>query len=427
MALSSPDEPGDAPGYPNLRHIRLLEAAVRLQSISLGADAVHISQPAASQALAKLERIFGVKLLERQGNGICATPEGEIVNRRGQRALDHIREATQRISAKSRMARGLAYDRLESRATITHLRALQAFSETGSFTAAAGYLSQTEPSVQRAAREIERIGGVPLFEGSHRNIFLTPEGSLVAAKASLALREIDTAHEELREHAGLFDGRLLIGTLPLARTSIVPTAVVDAIAAYPRARVEILDGSYDTLTHLLSIGRIDMLIGALRVEELPKGLQQMPLFEDELSIVARADHPLVRVGRPTVEDLTAFPWVVARAGTPNRAIFDRLSESMRLNRGGEGYIETGSLVALRGILKESDYLTLLSKHQVSWELESGALAVVEFPVPDTARTIGLTTRKGWEETRLQKDFVAALRRSVGRTVDPKMIVAATKV
>lgn len=402
------------PDYPNLRHIRLFTAAIRLQSLSAAAETIHVSQPAASQAIAKLGRVFGAELLTRQGNGVSATPAGEILDRRARRALGYLSEAAHRIATKSRLAKGLVVDALERHATVAQLRAVSAFSETGSFAAAARAIGQAEPSLQRAARDLERIAGVPLFDGAYRSLHLTSDGEMLAARASLTLKEFDAAREELRAREGVFDGRLVIGALPMARTRIVPSAVVKVAERYPEARIIVTDGYYETLAHQLTIGRVDMIVGALRETGLPASLIEEPLFEDELSIVARAGHPLATATAPDLSDLSRYPWVLARQGTPNRAIFDRLASGFPPETETRGHIETGSLVALRGVLLQSDHLTLISPAQVEYELASGLLAEIAFKVPGTRRMIGVTSRSDWQPTALQRDFLASLRASVAQ-------------
>lgn len=416
MDMSSPDPApaslAAAPGeWPNLRHLRLLDAAVARSSLTLAADMVHISQPAASQAIAKLGQIFGVRLLERMGNGLVPTDEGRIVHRRAARVLDHLAEANRRLAQKSRLGRALAGDLLERHATMAQLRAIAAFAEAGSFSAAARRLGQTEPSIQRACRDIERLLGVALFDGTYRGLHLTQAGETVAAQASLALKEIAAAHAELRERAGLFDGRLVIGTLPLVRTRIVPGAVVALTARYPEARVEILDGSYDTMVHLLRMGACDMIIGALREGAVAPGLAETALFRDGLAVVARAGHPLA--GRPVAgAELAAFPWVLPRRDTPSRAIFDRLAAEDGVADPARGHVETGSLVALRGLLLASDALALISPRQVVYELQQGLLTVLDYPLPETDRPIGITTLAGWQPTALMSAFVDVLHAQV---------------
>lgn len=398
---------------PNLRHMRLLDAAMALQSLSLAADAVHISQPAASQAMARLARIFGASLLERAGNGVRATPQGEIVVRRGRRALEHLREANRRIVQRARLGRGVASDLLERQTTVAQLRAIAAFAEVGSFSAAAQKLGQAEPSIQRAARDIERILGVPLFDGAFRSLRLTEAGEIVAAQASLALKEITTAFAELREHAGLFDGRLVIATLPLVRTKIVPEAVVALMRRNPQARIEILDGSYEGLIHGLSIGACDMLVGALREGRVPPGMTESLLFEDELAIIARSGHPLA--GRPvSAGDLARCLWVLPRRDTPSRAIFEKLQADHQVRAPEMGYVETGSLVALRGVLMESDAVAILSPRQIEYERSQGLLDVLDFPLPPSGRAIGITTLANWHPTALQADFLRCLQAAASR-------------
>lgn len=394
--------------YPNLRHVRLFGHAVATSSLSKAAEAVRVSQPAASQAISKLESHFGGPLFERRGSGVLATQRGMIVAARAGRVLELLRQANARLARQSRLGRGLAQDLLETHATIAHLRAIAGFAQTGSFSAAARRLEQAEPSVQRAARELERIGGVPLFDGRQQAVRLTPTGLMVASCASLVLKELESAAEEVRELDGRFDGRVVIGTLPLVRTKIIPDAVAAWTRRRPDASIEILDGPYDALVHSLGIGDIDLLVGALR-DPAPKGLVQEALFDDGLSIVARAGHPLAQAEAVTGRDLSAYPWVLPRKGTPTRAIFDTIAAGFGIEAGAGGIVETGSLVALRGILLETDRLTLLSRRQIAYEELAGLLSVVPVALPPTRRPIGVTTRAGWRPTALQREFLEMLR------------------
>ncbi len=63
--------------YPNPRHLRAFVAVATLRSFHGAASTLHIGQPALSQAIAKLEEIVGVKLLERTTRSVSLTPAGE--------------------------------------------------------------------------------------------------------------------------------------------------------------------------------------------------------------------------------------------------------------------------------------------------------------------------------------------------------------
>lgn len=396
--------------YPNLRHIRLLKHVIALNSLSKAADAVGISQPAASQAIAGLEEHFGGQLFERRSGGVYVTERGRIAAARAVRVADLLGEAIADLGRNSRTARGSGPELLETHATIAHLRALSAFARTGSFAAAARQLEQAEPSVQRAAREIERIAGVPLFEGRPRTIQLTPAGMALAGSASLALKELESAAEEVAELDGRFDGHVAIGTLPMVRTRIIPDTLASWCARRPQASVEMIDGPYDLLIHSLALGEIDILVGALRESPAPRGFVQEKLFDDGLAIVARAGHPLT--GRASLEprDLAPYPWVLPRKGTPTRSIFDSFAARAELTN-SQGLVETSSLVTIRGLLLQTDRLTVVSPRQIEFECAAGLLAVLPIELPGTARPIGVTTRQGWMPTALQAEFLEELRRA----------------
>lgn len=406
------EERGGAISFPNLRHIRLFERVADCGSLSKAAGEIHISQPAATQAIAKLESQFGVGLINRGPSGISLTERGEIVLHRLRRALVMLRNGSEALARQSRLAKGLALDLIETHATMAHIRALSAFSETGSFAGAGRMLRQAESSVHRAARQFERIGSVPLFEGQNRTIRLTAAGRSLAVHASLFLREIISAFEELKEFEGSFSGRIRVGTLPLASTTVVPAAVARLGEAYPDAEFEIGDGDYESQSAALVAGRIDMLVGALRSDALAPGLVQRELFFDRLSILARSGHPLSRKPSVTAEDLTAYPWILSREGTPTRAIFDQLFQVS--DRPAErGIVVSGSSVVVRGLLLNSDRLTILSPRQVAFEMKAGLITTLPFDLGQAGRAIGVTWRESWKPTRLQQAFIDCLGEVAG--------------
>jgi hypothetical protein len=71
-------------------------------------------------------------------------------------------------------------------------------------------------------------------------------------------------------------------------------------------------------------------------------------------------------------------------------------------------IECGSVITIRQILLESDFLTLLSPDQVAVELEAGWLSKIGDPPEGLHRMIGTTTRTGWMPTAMQRAFLQIL-------------------
>lgn len=387
--------------YPNLRHLRLFCTYLQVGSVSDAAEICGVSQPAATQALTRLDQIFGTRLIDRQRR---ATSEGQIVLLRAERALYVIRTGCKRLQP-ARQATEIC-----NHVTIPHLRSLAAFGEAESFSAAARLLGQSEPAVHRTARDAEAILKTQIFEGSGRNIRLTSNGLAVVRWSRLALNELDSAAAEMREARGQFDGRMSVGTLPLARTSVIPSAIAEIARQYPQAQFEILEGSYSPMLSALESGRIDMIVGALREDVSSRTLVQEKLFPFHLSVVAGAGHPLSQIAGVTPDDLAKYPWIVAREDTPSRRLFMELADRADLRQA----VEVGSLVAIRGILMKTDHLALLSHHQCEFELDAGFLTKLDFELPPHDRTLGFTHRRHWMPTALQSSFLETLRKVTRR-------------
>jgi molybdate transport repressor ModE-like protein len=391
----------------NLRHLSLLCAVVRQGSISAAAQAAHLSQPAATQAIATLERRFGAQLFERNSHGMRPTEAARRCVERVARALGRLNEAA--LVARRTTAPA---------ATATHgitsaqLRALIAIVETGGFGPAARTLGNTRATVHRAARQAERALGVELFEATSHGLRPTREASRFVRQAQLALAEIAQAQSEVAASRGAGHGGTVIGAMPLARSKIVPAAVLRFARLRPEHAVSILDGPYESMLDALRRGNADVLIGALR-EATPSDVRQEHLLDDPLAIVVRTGHPLAviaerRARPPTPKELGRFPWIAPRPGSPLRRRFDELM-SIATPAPPAAPIECNSLIAARALLLGSDRMMLLSAQQVHEEIAANQLTLLAHPRGRIARAIGLTVRRDWIPTDVQRELIDALR------------------
>src|SRR5215475_1964008 len=64
---------------PTLRQLRAFIATVEIGSLTQAANALHLTQPAVSQQLRQLERILGVRVLERTNAGLVPTAAGAAI------------------------------------------------------------------------------------------------------------------------------------------------------------------------------------------------------------------------------------------------------------------------------------------------------------------------------------------------------------
>lgn len=380
----------------NLRHLHVLPVVASVGSISSAARRVGMTQPALSQALLKLEQVFGADLFQRHAGGVSLTREGGRVLRRVDRSLASLARALRSAGVDER------HSVVVKSLTSAHLRSLLAVAEQGSFVAAAQATGVSTPAVHRAVRDLEKLVGVSLVVRRGRGISLSQSGRVLARNFTICLAELTVA---LDECAGLV-GRIAIGAMALSRSLLLPTTLATLLCRWPDARVDVVEGSYLELAGMLRNGRIDIIIGALRGDPEPD-LRQERLMTDILTVIGRAEHPLAG-RRASFEELAAYPWIVARraSGLLERwqEIFDRVGVPRP-----RAPIHCGSVALIRGVLLRSDFLTLLSPNQVGGDIEAGRLVQIQSCIPDTLRDIGAITRRNWYATELQRDFLDILR------------------
>lgn len=388
----------------NLRHLRALGLIAQQGGVRSAADVAGLSQPALTQGVAKLERQLGTALFVRGAHGMTPNEAGERVIARIQTAFDHLAAATRSLSRGSR--RGFA--RPENLFTATQLRGLLSLADSGSFVGAAQLTGLSQPALHRAVREMEELCGAPLVERRGRGVALTSGGRSLARGCRLAVLELAAALEDLQGE-GTLAGQLTIGAMPLCRALLLPKAIARLSGEIaPDARIDVVEGSYRELVEPLRDGTVDLMVGALR-HPSPPDLRQTPLFVDRLIVTGRAGHPLAVNASVTLERLAEFPWIVGVVGTPLREHWGRLFDSAGIKRPAAP-IECGSVMTIRGILMESDFLTLLSPDQIVMETRAGVLARIGEPLADSIRTIGVTTRQDWQPTRLQRRFIELLEK-----------------
>src|SRR5882724_8182082 len=110
-----------------------------------------------------------------------------------------------------------------------------------------------------------------------------------------------------------------------------------------------------------------------------------------MAIVSRRGHPWAKRKRIASRDLVRARWVLPRLNTPNRMLFERALTKRGLPP-PDVVVETSDLAVLRGVLLNSDLLTAISPHQLSYELGAGLLTLLPVPLHDTRRVIGITRR-----------------------------------
>lgn len=371
---------------PNIRHLAAVAATVRHGSLTAAARAVHLTQPALTQAIARLEGELDCTLFERGAGGMRPTEPALLLAPRVDTAIELIGS---------------------SRVTGTQIRAFLAVARAGGFSAATERTGLSAASLHRSVNDLSLALGQRLIEKRGRGIVVTRAGERRARAFGLAMAELRSGLSEVAAWQGRAAGRIVIGAMPLSRARWLPASIAAFRPSHPGVEISVVEGSHAEMIGPLRDGEVDFLLGALRTEDSIEDIVQEEAFIDRPQIIMRKGHPL-EGHPPTALELTRYPWVLPSPDTPLRRYWETMLRDAGISPPRVD-LESGSVLTAREIMLRTEALTLLSRDQLRVELDAGLLISIA-PPSEVARSIGIFHRNTWHPTRPQADLIEILRR-----------------
>ncbi|MFE5829205.1 LysR family transcriptional regulator [Streptomyces sp. NPDC056488] len=270
------------------------------------------------------------------------------------------------------------------------LRTFLAVYRSGSFTAAAGLLGLSQPTVTDRIRSLERQTGRELFERLPRGVAPTAVADDLAARIAAPLDALVVAtghgaapHERaapvhLAGPAELLCVRVLPALAPLVEDGV---------------RLRITPGLTERLLDELRAGRHDLVVATFR----PRGrsLVSVPLMDEEFVLVAAPAWAGRVKERPAAEGpaaLRAVPLVAYAEDLPIARRYWRHVFGARLSRPADVTVPD-----LRGVLAAvaaGAGFSVLPRYLCASELASGALVLLHEPEDPPINTGYLVRRPG---------------------------------
>jgi LysR family transcriptional regulator of gallate degradation len=375
----------------SLRQVRSFLAVQEHASVTGAAHSLCRSQTAVTKSIQDLEKSIDAQLFDRTPKGMGLTVYGETLLPRAREAAHAFNEARGLVPPLTAKASSGTQRFFSMDVSDKWIAAFLATADHQNVAAAATSLGVSAAAISSSVRKLEESLGLTLFERVPNLVLPSTIGRELARYIKLALSHLRHAQDELLSLKGVQSGRVHIGTLPLLRTMVVPRAILQLLEDHPYVDVSTSEGPYDALVAALRCGDIDFMVGALRQLPQDEELTETLLFNDHLSLIARKGHPLEHLGEVHWPDLMRYGWVLPRVGTPTRKLFEETLASRGLPV-PEHVIETSSMVTLRGLLLESDRITVLSHHQIHFDEQYGMLTALPFDLKEASRPIGITRR-----------------------------------
>lgn len=375
----------------SLHHLHAFSSVAATGGIRRSADMLYRASSAVARSVAALEESLDTQLFERKGRGMLLTAAGNTVRLRAQiieAELREVRDDAVRLAVRD----GALIGSTEALFNERRLQVAVMLADAHHMPTVARLMGMSQSAVSQAITKLEIVLGQTLFRRSAHGMVPSDAGTRWMVRFSRVLMELEHIASDVAALKGVLQGVITVGALPLARTLLLPAAITELVRKYPRLQVRSLESTYEELTAGLLSGRVDFIVGALR-SPTSQGLEASVLLQDEIAVIAGARHPLASQGNLGVTDLERFPWVLSRSGTPLRMSLEQFFQDQG-RAPPQPAVETGDLALLRGLLVSSDMITVLSAHQLHYEIATGQLAVLDFPMRGLERQIGVTTRQG---------------------------------
>ncbi|MGO4705920.1 LysR family transcriptional regulator [Microvirga sp. 2MCAF38] len=216
------------------------------------------------------------------------------------------------------------HSRANYNVTIKHLRAFLSLAQHRSFTRAAIALHASQPSLTMTIQQLEDIVGCNLFDRTTRNVLLTPEGEDFLPVAERLIVDFDLALENIRVTASARKGRVGIAVVHSVATRIMPRVLGGLLSAYPGLHVQLRDGNSADVRRRVRQNEVDFGFGSKDEEDTD--LEFSPLFHDQMGLLARNDHPLIKSKKALKwADLNGYDFVGLTSDTATGPIIRQIS------------------------------------------------------------------------------------------------------
>ncbi len=211
------------------------------------------------------------------------------------------------------------------RLRLRHLRLMDLISRLGSLSAAAQALHISQPGVTKMLQEVEAAFGQTLIERTTKGGRLKAAGLNVLDRLRIALQAVGSARESLNDSPEL--PLIRLGVLPLVGVSALASVVTLLEAEGRLPRIQIQQGTVESLVLALHRGEVDCAVTALETIEQAEIYHQLditPLWKEPLVVVAGASHPVIRRKAQTLAQLRALDWVMMPHITSGRRALERM-------------------------------------------------------------------------------------------------------
>ena len=185
---------------------------------------------------------------------------------------------------------------------LTDLDIFRTVVQAGGVTRAAEKLNRVQSNVTTRVRQLETDLGVQLFIREGKKLHLSAEGKLLLDYADRLLELAQEAREAVQDAKPR--GVLRLGSMESTASVRLPVPMNEYLTRYPEVSIELRIGTPRELAAAVREGTLDAALVAEPIADAP--FEKFPLYDEELVIIAAANHPPIRSPKDVNGHVIAF-------------------------------------------------------------------------------------------------------------------------
>lgn len=168
-------------------------------------------------------------------------------------------------------------------------------------------LHTSQPGISRQIQLIEEELGFPVFARKRNRITgLTEPGKEVVAIAQRVLADIENIKRLGQELTDKTGGTLAVATTHTQARYVLPAIVEKFMHKHPAVELQLRQGNPTQICEMVESGTADLAVGTEPQRPFPN-LVRLECFELDRCIIVKAGHPLLKIRKPTLQDVAQYP------------------------------------------------------------------------------------------------------------------------
>jgi DNA-binding transcriptional LysR family regulator len=276
------------------------------------------------------------------------------------------------------------------------------------FSRAAEKLHIAQPSLSQQLSKLEQEIGVLLFRRTTNSVELTQAGQVFVDKSQAILDAVEQLKQEMDDMAQMRRGRLVVGTLPITGSHILPLVLPVFGAQYPQIEVVLVEDTTAKLEQLTASGGTDLSLLSLPL--IDSSLSYEPFLEEEICLAVPPAHPLARRENPIdISELQDEPFIGLKRGQGFRQITVDICEQSGFSP--RIVFESSNIETIQSLVAGGMGIAFVP--QMLTRIKGSEFAPSYLPLnPKPTRTLVVASRKGRYLSKAADAFMRTLNETI---------------